>query len=574
MRTKSFGFILTFIFLLLILGMLNLNVFEGYKYQELSKKNYVRLLPQIGARGRILDRQGDIIVDNKLCYDVMILPQETSKVDEVLMSVSRILETDFRKLKDTFRKDYIAPFAPVTIAKNIDVAKAAALEELKFELSGVVIQPRPVRRYPYGRLACHAIGYLNEIDRWRLTKLEDYGYKTKDIVGFGGVEEKYDYYLRQEEGGLSVEVDHRGKFRSVLALRPPQSGKDIQLTLDLKVQKAVEQNLVDRGGSVVIMDPYTGEIIAMASFPNFNPAIFVDKSDSSINNLFDNPEAPFVNRAITGVYPAGSVFKLIVATAGLETGKINKSRSFVCSGSTKIGNMEFSCWDTHGQQNLFAAITHSCNIFFYRTGFLVGAQVIHDYALKLGLSRPTGINLPYEAAGFVPSPLWKRIYRFKNWFDGDTANLSIGQGDLLVTPLQITRMMAVFANQGLLVNPYIIKTIDGTDVSLAQQKSINLHINPSTMGYIRQALRNVVQDPAGTGHILAMLEVQVSGKTGTVQVPHGQPHAWFVGFFPYKKARFVICVFLEHGGSGQAACLLARQIIEEMLKEKLVELQG
>jgi penicillin-binding protein 2 len=233
--------------------------------------------------------------------------------------------------------------------------------------------------------------------------------------------------------------------------------------------------------------------------------------------------------------------------------------------------MEFDCWDTHGQQNLFAAITHSCNIFFYRTGLLVGAQLIHDYALKFGLSKPTGIDLPYEAGGFVPSPLWKRIYRFKSWFDGDTANLSIGQGDLLVTPLQITRMMAVFVNQGLLVNPYVIKAIDGRDISLAQQKSIKLHINPSTIGHIRQALRNVVQDPDGTGHILSTLEVQVSGKTGTVQVPRGQSHAWFVGFFPYRNPRFVICVFLEHGGSGQAACLLARQIIEEMIKEKLLD---
>jgi len=574
MRTKFFGFILTFIFLLLILGILNLNVFQGNKYQELSKKNYVRLLPQVGARGRILDRKNSIIVDNKLCYDVMIVPQETSKVDQVLMSVSRILEMDFRELKEKFRKGYTAPFAPIAIAQNIDVAKAVTLEELKFELSGVVIQPRPIRSYPYGRLACHAIGYLNEIDRWRLTKLEDYGYKTKDIVGFGGVEEKYDYYLRQEEGGLSVEVDHRGKLRRVLALRPPQSGKDIQLTLDLKVQKAVDQNLVDRKGSVIIMDPYTGEIIAMASFPNFNPAVFVDRSATSFNNLLGDPDAPLVNRAITGVYPAGSVFKLIVATAGLETGKINTAKTFLCSGSIKIGNMEFACWDTHGPQNLFAAITHSCNIFFYRTGLLVGAQTIHDYALKFGFSRPTGINLPYEAGGFVPSPLWKRIYRFKSWFDGDTANLSIGQGDLLVTPLQITRMMAVFANQGSLVTPYIIKAIDGMDISLAQQKSTNLHINPSTIDYIRQALRNVVQDPAGTAHILSILEVQVSGKTGTVQVSRGQPHAWFVGFFPYKKPRFVICVFLEHGGSGQTACLLARQIIEEIIKEKLLDLQG
>ena len=570
MRIKILSFILASILLLLILGILNLNVFQGSKYRGLSKKNYVRLLPQIGARGRILDRNNNIIADNKLCYDVMILPRETSEADKVLMNISRILGRDFGELKDIFKKGYIAPFAPIAIAQNIDVAEAIALEELKFGLSGIVIQPRPVRRYPYGSLACHALGYLSEIDRWRLTKLEDYGYKTKDIVGFGGVEEKYDYYLRQEEGGLSVEVDHRGKLMSVLALRPPQSGKDIELTLDLKAQQIVEQNLVDRNGSVIIMDPYTGEIIAMASFPNFNPAVFVDKSKFSIGNLFDNSEAPFINRAITGVYPAGSVFKLIVAAAGLETGKINTVKTFLCPGSTKIGNMEFACWNTHGPQNLFAAITHSCNVFFYRSGLLIGAQAIHDYALKFGLSKPTGINLPYEASGFVPSPLWKRIYRFKNWFDGDTANLSIGQGDLLVTPIQMIRMTAVFANRGSLVTPYIIKAIDGQDISLAQQKSLNLHFNLSTIDYIRQAMRNAVQGLGGTAHVLSIPDVSVAGKTGTVQVPRGQPHAWFVGFFPYKKPRFVICVFLEHGGSGQASCLLAKQIIEIMVKEGLI----
>lgn len=569
MRTKVVNWTVIFIFLFLVLSLFNFQIIQSKRFKDLSDKNCIRLLPQEGSRGRILDRQGNIIVGNSISYDVMILPQEDKQIDKTLVTVSGILGISFKDLKDTFRKEFIAPFAPIAIAKNIDIKKAIALEELKPDLAGIIIQPHPQRAYPYASLASHLLGYLSEIDRWRLTRLADYGYKTKDIVGFGGVEEKYDYYLRQEEGGLSMEVDHRGRFMRVLGFRPPRSGKDIQLTLDLKIQRIVEDNLGDRKGSVILMDPYSGEIIAMASRPNFNPSVFVNKSDSAIHKLLDNPDAPLINRATSSAYPAGSVFKLVVATAALETGKLNLSTTFFCPGSIHIGAWEFSCWDKHNQQNLMGAITHSCNVFFYRTGLLVGAQFIHDYALKLGFSRPTLIDLPYEAGGFVPHPLWRRIYKFRNWFDGDTANLAIGQGDLLVTPLQITRMMGVFANRGILVNPYVVKSIDGRDISI-YHKNVHLPLKESTIDYIRRALRNVVSDAGGTGNILSGLAVSVAGKTGTAQVSRGQPHGWFIGFFPFKNPRFVICVFLEHAGSGQASCILTKQIIETLISEGLI----
>lgn len=570
MRIKFINLTVIFIFLFLSLGLFNLDVIQGKNFRDLSNKNCIRLLPQEGSRGRILERQGKIIVGNSLSYDVMVLPQAEYQLDKTLASVSRILGISFKDLKDTFKSNFVVPFVPVTVAKNIDIKKAIALEELKLELNGIVIQPHPQRVYPYRGLAAHVIGYLSEIDRWRLTRLADYGYKTKDIVGFGGVEEKYDYYLHQEEGGLSMEVDHRGRFMRVLGLKPARSGKDIQLTLDLRIQKIVEDNLGDRKGSAILMDPYSGEIIAMASSPNFNPSVFVKKSDSAILGLFDNSDAPLVNRSISGVYPAGSVFKLIVATAALDTDKINLSTTFFCPGSIRIGKQEYSCWNTHGQQNLIEAITHSCNVFFYRTGLLLGAQLIHDYAIKFGLSRSTSIDLPYEASGFLPHPLWKKIYKFKNWFDGDTVNLSIGQGELLVTPIQMTRIMAAFANRGTLVTPYIVKVIDGRDISIYQRKTMRLPIKESTIDYIRQALRNVVSDSGGTANTLSDLAVSVAGKTGTAQVFSGQPHAWFVGFFPFRNPRFVICIFLEHGGSGQTSCILAKKIIETMIKEGLI----
>ena len=570
MRVKIVSWIVIFGFLFLALNILNIELIQGRKFENLSNQNCIRLIPQEGSRGRILDRQGNIIIDNNLSYDVMVSPYENDQINKTLLGLANILNANFKDMKDTFRNKYIASFMPVTIAKNIDVKKAIALEELKPDLDNIMIQPYPLRSYPYGRLACHVLGYLNEIDLWRLTKLANYGYKTRDIVGFGGVEEKYDYFLRQEAGGLSVEVDHRGRLVSVLGFRPPRNGKDIQLTIDLKIQKIVEENLKGRNGSVILMDPYSGEIIAMANKPNFNPSVFVKKSDSSILNLFADSDAPFINRAISGVYPAGSIFKLVVATAALETGKINLSTTFFCPGSTYIGKQRFSCWDTHNLQNLTSAITNSCNVFFYRTGLLIGAQTIYDYAIKFGFSHPTAIDLPYEAGGFVPSPLLRKIYRFKNWFDGDTANLAIGQGELLVTPIQIIRMMTVFANKGTLVTPYIVKAIDGEDIVNLKRRAVRLSLKNSTINYIRQGLRSVVADPKGTANALSSLPVSVAGKTGTVQVHQGSPHGWFAGFFPYQAPKFVICVFLEHGGSGHASSLVAKQIIEGMIQEGLI----
>lgn len=570
MRAKIINITVIFLFILLGLGLINLEVLQGSKFKELSNKNCIRLLPQPGARGKILSRHGDTIVDNYIAYDTMVMPQDEQELEKDFSAVSRVLGIPPKELRENFKKNYLGPFMPVAIARNIEVKKAIALEELKMDFPGVVIQSAPLRHYPYGKLACHLLGYLSEIDRWRLTRLADYGYKTKDIIGYTGVEEKYDYYLRQEDGALSVEVDHRGRFVRILGFKPPRDGKDIELTLDLKIQKIVEDNLADKIGSVIIMDPASGEIIALASAPGFNPEVFVKKRNSSIASIFKHPDSLLLNRAISGVYPPGSVFKVVVAAAALEKHKINSATSFFCAGSMQVGRRKFNCWDTHQAQALVGAIAHSCDIFFYHTGLLLGAQDIHDYALKFGLSKPTGIDLPYESVGFVPDPLWKRIRRFQGWFDGDTANFSIGQGDLLATPIQMVRLTGVFANQGYLVEPYIVKKIGGEDISRYQKRISRLNLEEKTREYVRAGLRRAVADPAGTANVLSALPVSVAGKTGTSQVSRGQPHGWFVGFFPFDNPRYVICVFLEHGGSGYYSSVLAKQIIETMLKEGLI----
>ena len=572
-RNSIFKFLINFIFVGLLAGLLNLDLLQGAKFRQLSNSNCIRLISQSGSRGRILDRNGNVIVGNKISYDLMILPQELNQVDRLLSGVSRILGVEAKELKDTFKKNFISSSLPTTVASNIELKKAIMLEEYKVEEPSIIIQPKPLRDYPYAALACHVIGYVNEIDRWRLTMLEDYGYKTKDIVGFGGVEEKYDYYLRQEEGGLSVEVNHRGKFTRVLGFQPPKNGKDIQLTLDLKIQKIAEENLSGRKGCVILMDPQSGEILALANYPNFNPAVFVHKRTALIAGLFNNPDAPLINRAIGSSYPPASVFKIVSACAGLELKKINLSTSFLCQGAILVGARKFSCWDVHGAQGIIQAIAHSCDVFFYRTGLLLGAQNIHDYALKLGFGRSVGFDLPSATTGFIPSPLWRKINKFQNWFDGDTANLSIGQGECLVSPLQAVDAMAVFANRGYLPSPYIIKAVGGLDLGGKKKRLIWVGFKKSTLETLRQGLREAVSDAKGTGNTLASLPVSVAGKTGTAQVPHGMTHAWFVGFFPYAQPKYVICVFLENGGPGHAASMIAKQIIVEMHNQGLVEIQ-
>jgi len=569
MRPSVIHAVIIVFFLLLGLGAFSLQIAQGSKLKDLSDKNSVRLSQQMGARGRIMDCKGKVIVDSYLSYDLMLTPQKGQEFNDTMERISRVLGVSREELIANYKRNFIANSLPVNIFMNIPVRQAIALEELKSDYNGIVVDPHPLRNYPLGSLASHVVGYLNEIDLWRLTKLEDYGYKTRDIVGYTGIEERYDYYLRQQVGGLSMEVDHRGKFVRLLGFKPPGNGKDIQLTLDAGIQKIVEDNLVERNAAVVLMDPFTGEVIALASSPGFDPSAFMKKSNGGSADFFSNPNSPLLNRAIGGVFPPASVFKLVVAAAALEMGKINPSTTYNCPGYTNIGKKRFGCWETHGDENLTQAIAHSCDVFFYHTGLLVGAQGLHDYAQKFGFGKTTAIDIPYEASGLVPDPLWKKIYRFQKWFDGDTANFSIGQGDLLVTPIQVVRMVAVFANNGSLVSPYIVKAIDGRDVSGSKRHLVRIGLKNSTLDYIREGLREVGL-PGGTGSLFSDLPVAVAGKTGTAQVGRGVAHAWFAGYFPCDNPKYAICVFIEHGGSGTAACALTKHVIQDMIKQDLL----
>ncbi len=569
MRLKIVQIITAGAFIFLSLGLFYTQIVRGNKYRQLSEANRIRLISQRGSRGRIFDRNGTALVDNRLCFNVAILPRQAKVSEKVLLKLSKILGIPYQDLESKFKIERDFSSLPLTLVKDIEKKEAIIIEELKSDLPGVIIEVIPERYYPHGKLASHILGYIGFIDYWRLTKLKDYGYKTKDIVGYTGVEEKYDYYLRPEEGGLQVEIDNQNRLIRILGFKPSEDGRNVQLTIDLRIQEIVERSLINQRGAVIILEPHTGEILAMASSPNFYPARFL-KRTPRLFRLLNDPAAPLLNRCISGGYPAGSIFKLIVATAGLETRKIDLKETFDCQGSINLGRDEFSCWNTHGSVNLVEAIKHSCNVFFYRLGIRLGPDRLQEYAIKLGLGKPTQIDLSSESAGLIPSPLRKRLNKFKGWYDGDTANFAIGQGDLLVTPLQIARLISIFANSGNLVRPYLIKSINGEDTTGYQRKVIPLSLKQTTLDAIKEGLEKSVSDSDGTAYILQLDRVSVAGKTGTAQVTRGQPHAWFSGYFPSDNPGFSICVLLEQAGSSYNACLVAKDIIQNMKRAGLL----
>lgn len=568
MRLNKVKLIVSILFLILIIGIFYLEVIKGNYYYSLSNKNCIRLIPLEGLRGRILDHNGEVIVDNQISYSVGIILEEFKQKPDTVVKLASLLDRSAVEINKTIKKDFISSFTPIIVARNVSKKTAIIIEENKLSLPGVIIQVTPKRRYPYYNLAGHLIGYLSKIDRFRITRLKNYGYKVRDIVGFGGVEENLEQILRSVEGGTQIQVNHRGRFDRTIGFRAPANGKDIYLNIDLKMQRIIEEAFVDKKGAAVLMEPDTGKIIALVSSPNFYPGAFLEEGNSNyINTLLSDVSSPLFNRAISGQYPLGSIFKIVSAVAALEKRKISKDKRFFCPGKMFVGAKEFNCWSTHNSQDLIEAIGHSCNVYFYRLALLIGPDTLSEYALKFGLGKPTAIDLPYEVSGNVPSPLARRI-KLKNWYDGDTANFGIGQGDLLVSPIQAVRFMAAIANGGNLVRPYIVGKI--ADEEIRPHSVVKLGLDKEIIKTVVEGLKQVVNSETGTANIGSWGDLKIAGKTGTAQVHNKLSHGWFVGFLPYDKPKIVFCIFLENSGPSVHAVMLAHQIFSRMRQENLI----
>lgn len=571
MRLKVFFITISFVFFLVLTRLAYMQVVRGGYYRQLSGKNCIRLIARQARRGTIYDRNGMVLAENLPSYDVLVIPQDFQEPEAGFSFLSRALQKDKQELVKKFRLNRSAPFAPVVIAKNISREQAIKIEENKNQFPGISVQVNAKRSYPFASICSHILGYVGEIDRFRITRLKDYGYKIKDAVGYGGIEEYYDNFLRGEDGGVQIEVDNRGRQVRMLGLRTPTPGEDIVLTIDARIQGICAEALSGFKGAAIFMDPKNGEILSMVSSPAFDPNVFVDRYDPDLlSGYFRDKQSPLLDRAISGLYSPGSVFKVVTALAALEQGRSSAKTSFSCNGSYRLGNREFACWKEHGLQDLRSAFVHSCNVYFYHLGRLAGPEALSRFAYEFGFGQITGIDLPAQALGTVPSRIQKKASRKESWYPGDTLNFSIGQGDLLVTPLQLTAMMSAVVNGAFSVRPHLAKQIAGREIeSSRRQKS--LKIKPQNLEMVRRDLRAVVSEPTGTAHILNIENLGIAGKTGTVEVAQGKPHAWFVGFFPYREPRMVFCVFLENGGSGYNACLVARDILKRILEEKILQ---
>lgn len=573
MRLRLLRRIIVVFFLFSILALVYYQIIRGTDYFRLSQNNRIKLRRLTAARGLIYDRQGRILVGHRLVFNVALLAQETRDVQQLLAKISPIVDIPENELLRQYKNNLAAPFVPVVVARDIPKNKAIILESKESNLPGLVIETEPLRDYRQAKSICHIAGYLGRIDEVEFKKRKLYGYQVRDLIGKSGIEKRFDHLLQGQAGGMQVEVNNLGYKVRVLGSQQPQAGSNIYLTIDAQLQNFVDQLMEEKKGACIVMDPQNGEILAMVSKPSFDPNLFIDALSSkptanySVRELLNAKDAPLINRAISAEYPPGSIFKIVVAVAGLESGIVAPGERFNCAGSFRVGNREFFCWnlDGHGEENICSALAHSCNVYFYKLALMLGVDKLTSFARKFGMGGACGIDLPYESTGFVPSKSWKEKVWKESWYDGDTANFSIGQGYLLVTPLQMVQMVSAAANGGYLVQPHLLKK---SAYNLAKAKEIGLR--KETLNTVKQGMLRALEDTHGTAHRANIPELIWAAKTGTAQTSYQSTHGWFGGFYPFDAPRIALVVFLEHGGSGgDVPAKIAKEIVKYIARNQM-----
>jgi len=550
-------------FWLLILVLFFYQIINGSYYRQRAQNNYVRLIPMPAIRGSIFDRNGSLLAYDRAIFNISVIPHQIkNKKDSLFESLSEFTGQSLISIKKNYRRNSKNPFSAANIIKDVDKLTALRLKE-KFK-DQILISPEPQRYYPQHENSAHFLGYVKEAASG-YEKLKKYGYKPLERVGFLGIEQYYDAYLKGQDGGDLVEVDAGNQVVGFLGERRPKKGQDIHLTIDSRIQELGFAALGKRKGVVILMDSMSGEILALCSSPSFDPNSFIE--GKNVDRFLNNKSSPLLNRAIQASYPLGSTFKPLVALAALDENKIKPAKTFLCEGEVRVGLAKFSCGKAHGIQNLHQAITHSCNSYFYNLGLLLGPNALSRVAKRFGLDSLTGIDLPYEKKGFVPTLRWKKRSLKQNWFAGDTVNFSIGQGFMETTPLENMLAINVFASDGYLVKPRILKKVGNLPSGLPS-KTYTRH-KKEAIEEVKRGLRGVISEKDGTAALLKNLDFEISGKTGTAQTS-GRPHGWFIGYFPYKDSKYTICVFLENGISSHEALRVVYRFLKKISGEELL----
>jgi penicillin-binding protein 2 len=563
-----------------LLGQLwYLQALEGGRLQEMSDKNRIRIRPVAAPRGILFDRNGQPLVDNRPAFTLSLIPRELEDRDTVLARVSVLLKIPLAELQAAVDKVPPDSIRPQRVRRGLSLEEVTKLGERRLELPGVVVEVEPQRVYPTSTFAAHLLGYVREVND---EQTKEGRYRRGDMIGQSGLERLLDEHLRGRDGGERIEVDALGRQMRVMRREEPDPGAQVITTIDRRIQEVAERAMAGRAGAVVVMDPRDGDVLAMTS----SPAFPLDRFTGTLGRdewlqLVRDPMTPLMNRALASQYAPGSVFKVVVAAAGLQEGSLAPMDRTYCNGEFHMGGWTFKDWKQggHGHVNLRSALIQSCNIFFYQGGLKVGPEAITRYARAFGLGAPPGTDLGGEKPGLVPTVGPARGRQARGWQAGDTVNISIGQGRLLVTPLQVARMMAAVANGGVLWKPRLVQRVERADGTIAYESSSKMtgqvDLSPAVWAFLRHALTGVVNE-GGTGSAARIPGVLVAGKTGTAQSvaksdsSKGQDHAWFASFAPADDPQVVVVVLVERGGKGgQVAAPIARQIYQALFLDKV-----
>lgn len=539
-----------------------LQLFQGERNRQLADNNRVRLIPRQPERGNILDRKGRILAGNRLSYAVFLWPISNSRQEwqQILPRLAKLLNIPRQNIEDRLEQAGYSSPVLVRVARGLSPAQVTALAEFSQELKGVQVQAEAVRNYPYGDLAAHVLGYTGEMTDEDLKAKQNEGYRLGDVIGQMGVEAAFEKQLRGEWGGQQVEVDGAGRVLRILGEKQARAGNDVQLTIDLDIQRAAERALGNRKGAIVAMDPRNGAVLAMVSRPAFDPNLFSTYITDAQWQQLQSEEFPFVNRALQG-YPPASTFKIVTTTAAIESGKYSPDTVLSTFPYLEVGGIQFWDWNRagFGPLDFRGAMAWSSDTFFYQTALGMGGNNLIQWTRRYGFGQKTGIEIAKEeAAGLVPDETWKQAELKEPWYAGDTVNMSIGQGYLQSSPLQVAVMFAVPANGGYRVHPHLL--YDNED---AKNWRETLNISDVTLDVLKEGLRMVIT--GGTGQAINVPNLPpISGKSGTAEDPPRRSHAWFGAYGPTDKPEIVVVAFAENsgGGGGKVAAPMVRQVLE------------
>jgi penicillin-binding protein 2 len=581
-KLHSVQYLVALILAVLLVGLWRLQVLNSESFRSLAEANRVRKVPILAPRGKLFDREGRLIVDNYPSVSCYLLREQVKDFEVDLPLISQGLHIPVEQIQSTLRRYQIAPkYQPIPLKLDITPDEQAFIAAHRDELPELETRDEQRRLYPSDGFAAHLIGYVGEVSEQMLANDDRYAlYSPGDVVGRSGVEATYDALLRGVDGSRDIIVDSHGRELGHLGQEVAIPGKDLKLTIDLDIQMAAEKALEGKVGAIVAMDPHTGEILAMASRPTFDPNQFsVRLTKNYWNEILNNPDHPLLNKTIQAQLAPGSTFKIIMSLAGLQE-NVAQTMHVGCNGGAEFYGHFYACDRHHGAVDINNAIPYSCDTFYYTLANRLGIDTIAKYATSVGIGQKTGIDLPDEVSGTMPSTAWKLKTQHEKWYAGEVISVGIGQGAVTATPIQLARALSGIASGGVLRRPHVVfpdevppELLQTIHENLPGSGEATIQLSTENWQLITDAMANVTSSPIGTAYVAHLDGVDFAGKTGTAQVMSHDalarsggghktvPNAWFVGMAPRRNPDIVVAVLWENGNWGNNSAKLAAQVI-------------